>query len=308
MLDQIRLRQLRLFVELARTGSVTRVAKQHGIAQPLVTRLIQNLEKSIGIALFERDRRGMRLNEYGELFLHRVLAAFAELEGGVDEIRQLNAATEGRVSVGASISELHRLIPSSIAHLNASHPGIVVTVVQGLAEDMLTKLAHGTIDMAVGLKVPPHLMRDLVYETLFLEKYVLVARAGHPLASRGDVSLGDLIRFPWVVPREDSDLRPQFEALFKESNVSMPARFVVGLIALFARDFVMQSDAIAPIPYSFIAEELRAKKLVEFDVGREIIHGSVGITRREGSKPSAAAGLLIAELRRTVAILKLGKP
>ena len=67
----------------------------------------------------------------------------------------------------------------------------------------------------------------LVHETLFIEKYVLVGRAEHPLQHhRGD--LADLVRFPWVVPREDSDLRPQFEDMFNESNVPRPTRIIVG--------------------------------------------------------------------------------
>jgi LysR family transcriptional regulator, pca operon transcriptional activator len=307
MLDRIRLRQLRLFVELARTGSVRRVGKQLGIKQPLVTRLIQDLEKSVGSALFERDRRGVTLNEYGQLFLRHALVAISELQSGIDHIRQVKAATLGHVSIGVSVSELHRLVPSSIARLNTGHPGVLVTVVQGTAEDMLAKLRSGTIDVLAGLKAPAPSMQGLAFEALFVERYVLVARAGHPLAAQRQVTLSNLIEYPWVVPRTDSDLRPQFEALFRESNVRMPAKTVIGLIALFARDFVMQSDAIAPIPYSFVAEEISSGRLVQFDVGTEIIHGTVGITILADAPPSEAAALLIAELRRTVAVLELGK-
>ena len=241
--DRIRLRQFRLFLELARTENISRAASTLGVPQPLATRNIHDLETAVGAKLFDRNRKGMRLNEYGRVFLKYVVTLFDALESASEEIQHLKDASQGHVSVGVRMSELHRLIPTSIACLNKSHPAIVVTVVQGTLEEMHSKLRLGTLNLVVGFKGPANQMHGLVHQTLFVEKYVLVAKAGHPLAGKKRIRLNDLVEYPWVVPKVDSDLRPQFDALFKQEGVAPPTKYVVGLIALFARDFAMHNHA-----------------------------------------------------------------
>jgi hypothetical protein len=98
--------QLRYFQTVARPENVTHAAEELHIAQPCISRAIARLEDSVGVALFERTGKRIRLNEFGRVFLKRVERCFNELEEGQRELADLAGAKRGKIVVGATIARI----------------------------------------------------------------------------------------------------------------------------------------------------------------------------------------------------------
>lgn len=307
MVGRIRIRQLELFIEVARSGSISRIAQRLSIAQPSLTRMIHDLEDAVGTPLFERSRNGVQLNQYGRSFLDYAVAAVSEINNGVSQLAGIKTFTHGHVRIGVSMPEMNRLIPVAVAKMNKTNPGVIVTLAHGTQDELVSKLRHGQLDLVVGRWPSANPMADLIYETLFIERYVLVARDKHPLAKKKKVGISDLLSFFWVVPTQGSEARQQFDEFFREASIEQPKHYVEGMFSLFAREFVKQADAVALVPYSFVKEDLTNEILVEFDVGLSGFNGSIGFMKREGPDLPHAAKLLVTELRRAAASLGFGR-
>lgn len=201
------LRQVRYFVEAARLGHFTRAAGRLRVAQPSLSQQIRGLEEDLGVALFDRSGRKVALTAAGEAFLVRAERMLAEAESAKAEAREFSGLFRGRVVIGALQSLVAVRLPAVLATFNGLHPGIEVALREETTTRMLGMLAERELELAfghtTGLRVPPR----IAAEPLFDEDLVLVLSAGHRLAGRREVSLGELRDEPFVCYKEGSGIR-----------------------------------------------------------------------------------------------------
>lgn len=98
--------QLKYFMKVAKVQHMTKAANELYISQSSLSRTINRLEEDLGVELFKRDGRQIKLNEYGNIFLKRVEKAFYELEEGKIEIKELFGMKSRTITVGATITML----------------------------------------------------------------------------------------------------------------------------------------------------------------------------------------------------------
>ena len=123
----MKLNALRDFLAVAETGGLRAAARQLGAAQPAITRSIQELEKELGVALFERSAKGVRLTPMGTAFMRRASAVRNELHKAKDEMAQLRGETHGRVSV--CLSSASHMAPAAAGA--AALPGALSECLDG---------------------------------------------------------------------------------------------------------------------------------------------------------------------------------
>src|SRR4051812_40752455 len=99
---RIKLSDLHILLAVAQNGSMAKAAQQLAVSHPVVSRSISDLERSLGVQLLERNRRGVELTDYGRAILSRSNAAFDELRQGVKEIESLADPTAGEVRIGTT--------------------------------------------------------------------------------------------------------------------------------------------------------------------------------------------------------------
>ena len=243
------LRHLRYFIAVAEERNFTRAAERLHIAQPPLSRQMQQLEEMLGVELIEKGARPLRLTEAGQFFL-------AHARPLLEQVRDLKTMTqrvgklERTLSAGFVASTLYGLLPDIIRRYRERHPEVEVTLHEMTTIEQLKALKEGRIDVGFGrLKCEdPSIRRILLRE----ERMVVALSPGHRLSERdGGTRLMELIHEPLLVyPKAP---RPSFAdqvlAAFNEANLT--ADHVIEVRELqIAMGLVAAGQGIAIVPES----------------------------------------------------------
>jgi len=217
------LRPLRHFEAVDRRGSFRRAAEEQGVSQSVVTRSVRALEEELGLRLFDRTTRSVRLTPAGQHLVERARALLQGAEALEREAALLRGAGTGAVALGASPLPLASLIAPALRGFVASHPGVQVQVETGSQEALVERLLERTLDFVVvgGLRLDPLPWEDeVLLQRLPGEPAVVVARADHPLLVR-DADWPAYLDHPWAVPRLSAE---EYEALPDPYRAEMARR------------------------------------------------------------------------------------
>ncbi|MEU6329052.1 LysR family transcriptional regulator [Streptomyces sp. NPDC047049] len=200
---------LHYFREVARREHVSRAAEELRVAQPSVSRTIARLEAELGVPLFDRQGRTIRLNRYGAAFLARVERALNELDDARREMADAAGLDGGSVAVAAET-----LLPLTelLAGFRAAHPGVTVRCLQSTPEVMHAQLRSRDVDFCIASQ--PLSGPGLSAVLLLREEVLLVVPAGHPLAGRERVTVAEIADEPFITTRTGHWPRALLERLF----------------------------------------------------------------------------------------------
>lgn len=188
--SRIPLASLIQMLTVAEYLSFHRAAKALGVSQPSVSARIRTLEEDLGVRLFERNTRGVRLTEAGRLFVERVSVGVDQLDYAVKTAGMAASGECGRLRIG-----IHALIPRSflaelIAQYREAHPGIEVEITEGTARDAVKQLRADRLDVAFIAGSPE--LSDCHTRPIWTEPLVAVLPERHPLAGQPAVTWADL--------------------------------------------------------------------------------------------------------------------
>jgi DNA-binding transcriptional LysR family regulator len=220
----VELRHLRYFVAVAREKNYTRAAEKLHIAQPPLSRQVQQLEDELGIDLIEAGSRPLRLSEAGRLFYEQAVQVLERIDEMKAMVGRLHDADRGRFSMGFVASTLYGKLPEVIRSYQAARPGVELTLLELTSVEQIAALKEGRIDVGFG-RIPlddPALHRQLLRN----EKLVAAVPGNHPVLARaGTLHLVDLATEPLIVypkaPRPS--YADQVLALFRDAGLKPPA-------------------------------------------------------------------------------------
>ncbi|MYQ39865.1 DNA-binding transcriptional regulator, LysR family [Streptomyces sp. LamerLS-316] len=196
MLD---LRQLRYFVAVAEEEHVGRAAERLHISQSPLSRQIAQLEKNLGLTLFERSQQRIRLTSDGRVFLTEATALLRHASRLENLGRRLGRGEEGGLCVGYVRDAMHTgLLPRALRSLNEEHPGIHVALYDLSAHDQFEGLRQRSLDIALVPQPPPQDDPDLRSTLLLDDPLLLALPSTHPLATTDEVRPEDLDGQPWI--------------------------------------------------------------------------------------------------------------
>jgi len=292
----ISFRHVRCFLEVARLSSVTHAADALAITQPAVSKTLKELEDRLGVALFEREGRRLKLTEAGRLFRKHAGASLSELEIGV---RALTRPEESRrrISVGVLPTVATRIMPRAALAFADAAPGARLRISTGPNWMLLSQLHEGALDMVVGKLADPDQMKGLVFEQLFIDPVVAVVRPDHPLLG---APVADFLDMPLILPPPGAIIRPVVEQFFLSIGREAPSAMVETVSLAVGKGMTRESDAIWFISRGVVAEELESGALATLDLGSVPLAGPVGITRRAGAPTSDELQMLMRALRDSV--------
>ncbi|WP_328634160.1 LysR substrate-binding domain-containing protein [Streptomyces sp. NBC_00356] len=238
MLD---LRQLRYFVAVAEEEHVGRAAERLHISQSPLSRQIAQLEKGLGLTLFERSQQRIRLTSDGRVFLTEATALLRHAARLENLGRRLGRGEEGGLCVGYVGDAMHTgLLPRALRSLNEERPGIHVALYDMTAHEQFEGLRQRSLDIALAPEAPPEDDPDLRSALLLEDPLLLAVPSTHPLASAGEVRPEDLDGLPWVAVEDGQDhvWRDDFVAACAAAGFTPDIRFeapepltAVGLVA-----------------------------------------------------------------------------
>ena len=188
------LRHLRYFVAVAEELSFTKGAEKLRIAQPSLTRQIQDLEDELGIRLLDRTKKKVNLTQEGEFFLERAKRLLGFSDELVQAVRELDQKVSHTVNIGYVPNPFHRVLPSTLAAFEKEFPDISINLFGISPSEQIVAVKDGKLDVGfVGLLEPPQ-DSDLEYLPVGSYKAVALLPRTNSHLKKGSVSLNDLAR------------------------------------------------------------------------------------------------------------------
>jgi DNA-binding transcriptional LysR family regulator len=252
---RLRLRDLHFFFTTVHRGSMAKAAQTLGVTQPAVSKVIAELEHTLGVRLLDRGARGVEPTMYGRALLMRSNAAFDELRQSVRDIEFLADPTVGEVRIGCQETFAAAILPSVIHRFSQAFPRVVLHVEQlGSLAAESSALRERTIDMGMFLLVKPHDDRlfddDLNVEVLFQEKMIVAAGKQSPWARRRKVDLAELVDEAWVLTESDTMSYLRLAEAFSARGLGVPKRILQTLSTHLRVNLAASGSHITTIPNS----------------------------------------------------------
>ena len=224
---RLRLRDLRVFFAVVQSGSLAKAAAQLRVSQPAVSQVIADLERALGVKLFDRNSRGVEPTMYARALLGRGRAAFDELRQGIRDIEFLSDPTAGELAIGYPELIAATILPEMIARFSEKYPRIVMrTDIVPSPAFKFGGLRDRTHDLLIGRMptplLPGYSTDDLNVEVLFDDPLVVVAGAQSPWARRRKVDLADLIDEPWILSPPGTLAHARVAEAFKARDLDGP--------------------------------------------------------------------------------------
>jgi DNA-binding transcriptional LysR family regulator len=199
---RLKLQHLRIVMAVAEWGSMQQAAKHLAISQPVVSKIIAELEDVLGVRLFDRSPQGVEPTRYGRALHKRAIAVFDELRTSVDEIRFLADPTVGELRIGSTEPLLAGFGLAVIERLWQQYPQIDFRVVEAGSSVLLTReLPERHIDVALVPLVGAIVPDDQEATILLQDRLRVIVGAKSTWARRRGVTLRDLVNEPWCVAR-----------------------------------------------------------------------------------------------------------
>jgi LysR family transcriptional activator of glutamate synthase operon len=219
-MDRINADLLRTFLEVARLEHLGRAAEVLQADQSTISRKVARLEQEVGVPLFERIGRSIRLTQAGRRMVGRAERLLNDLRDAIADAEGAVSAETGQVSVGFLHTVGARWLPERLARFLQSHPKVRFVLVEGTANEVVSGITGGDFDLGI-LGPPPTNMPDLEIHPLFRERVAVVVPAGHRLVGQSACKLEDLAGERLILPRSRSGLRKVIDDAFAAQHLSV---------------------------------------------------------------------------------------
>lgn len=270
-------RELRNFICVARAGSVSRAAQELRVAQPALSRQVQKLEYELGVSLFARHGRGVRLSAAGSLLLERAEAITHLVHETGEEIKKDRSPSAGRVTLGAPPAAGRILIPGFVERFQKTWPQTTLHVREGVASSLQEWLLEKRIDIAV-LHNPPHL-ESLNIRPLLTERMMVIGpptrrlKGGrHPASFR----IRDLSELPLILPNVAHTNRRLVEHAALEHGIRLRIKVEADNVA-FAKVLVARGLGYTILTYAAVQDELAHEQLTAYPLLRPTLSTKVAV-------------------------------
>ena len=253
------LSHLRYFVKLAQIKHYTKTAELLCITQPSLSHAISQLEKELGVVLFEKGPRGTELTSFGKQFFASVNSSLNILDNGIETIKN-GARGNGIIRIGCLRTLGVHYVPELAAAFKNVHPDrdIQFTFHVDLTNSLLKSLAEIAFDLVFASR--PMVMSQFEATAVSKQELVLIVPNDHPLAKKYIVDLRDTLDYPYIFFDKTSGLRPIVAHMFAEIGANPKIAYEVSEDQVIA-GLVAQNFGIAVVPFMDMLLQLDVKIL-----------------------------------------------
>ena len=204
---------------VSKAGSIRKAAKTLAITSTALNRRILAMEEELGVPIFERLARGVRLTTAGEILIHHFREQLTDMERVKSQIADLTGERRGHISIACSQALLSFFLPEQIALYRKEHPAVTFSVLlrdRAAAEQALT-------DFSADLLLVFEPIRLFEFQTLLNIRQTLhaVMAKDHPLAASESLRLRECLQFPLALPTEEFGVRQLLEAAIRRTSLSL---------------------------------------------------------------------------------------
>lgn len=281
--------QVRSLISIVENGSFAHAARALGVSQTSLQRAARDLERNLRTPLYAQTASGIVATPAAAEFARKVKLALREIQWGIDEVEAARGNIGGEIVIGAMLLAGSVMLASVINEFVSLYPNANVRILNGNADDMLRYLRTGDVDVVIGL-LRDAVSDDLVHQALAETPYVVVARHGHPLNQKTEVTLDDLADYEWIIGTPGAARRIRFDKLF--AGRRRPQARIATCSLPTVRLLLTQSDRLTLLTSYELMYEEDALTAVPFGPIEPV--PSIGLTTRENWLPTQLQANFIA--------------
>jgi DNA-binding transcriptional LysR family regulator len=284
------LRQLGVFRSVAESGGIRAAARRLGLTQPAVTHAVRELEQGLGVDLFVRSAKGVRLTAPGEALLLRTQRILHEAQSAQAELEQMGGGLGGRLRIALSAAA-SSVLPQALSDFRAQRPDVVLELREMTWPTRLDGWREGEYDFAVLAQADvPHVPHQdaLEREPLFAIPAVLAVRTGHPLA--GARSIAELAQALWLAPGYGMEV---LDLLFAQCQTPPPRDIIYCHSVSIALSLLRATDAVGVVSSRLFLDAGASRGLVALAVAEPLPAARVCVVIRDRQALTPAARLFI---------------
>ena len=282
---------LESFVEVARRENVSRAAEALFLTQPAITARLKALERDLGVELFVRSSRGMKLSDAGRAFLPYAERTLTTVDEGRQLVANLRQGTSGALVIAAAPAVSTYVLPDILRAFRTTHPHVRLGVRTGHTEEVLEMVLRAEAHVGIGR---PIRHPDIELIPVLDDEMLLVVSARHPFARRGKVRMDELAAERLILFDRTSSYHDLTSSLFRQAGV-VPASTLELDNVEAAKKMVQQGLGVALLPRMALATELKSGSLRPVKlVGTQPVHRPIVALRRKdaGAPMGPVAGFL----------------
>ena len=282
----------RIFYTVAKTGNISKAAKELYISQPAISKSIQKLEESMNCELFRRSSRGVSLTEEGELLYSHVKVAFETLALGEDRLRNSIELGVGHLKIGVSSTLCKYMLLPYLKEFIKLYPHINISITCQSTNDTLKLLEENKID--VGLIGKPESLKNIDFYYLAEIKDIFVATKDYlrNLKARG-VKEDRILQSSTIMLLDKNNMTRQYiDDYLQENHIVVQDSIDISSMDLLI-EFAKISVGVACVIREFVKKELADGSLIEIPLGFPIHKREVGFAYKKSVKPSKSLELFM---------------
>lgn len=289
------LEYFKVFYYTAKLGSVTRAAGALSISQPAVSQSLKALEQSLGVLLFTRESKGVRLTGEGQLLYTYVEKGYEQIEQGVEKLEQMLNLELGEVHIGASDMTLRFYLLPFLEVFHERYPGIKVIVANAPTPETLKLLRDGKIDFGV-VSTPFGREEDIHGEPVREIEDVFVAGRRFMSYKNRMMDFQELEHLPMIFLGGNTSTRSYMDAYLSGNGVALQPEFELATSDMIVQ-FALRNLGIGCVVRDFALEALESGKLFELRFNKMIPKRQFCVVTSNKAPLSAAAGKLLQIMR-----------
>jgi DNA-binding transcriptional LysR family regulator len=304
---RLRLRDLNIFLVVAKERSMSKAAVQLAVSQPAVSKAIAEMELTLGVPLLDRGSRGVEPTLYGRALLKRSVAIFDELRQTVTDIDSLLDPTAGEARIGTAGTLATGLVPAVLERLTRQHPRISFHVIEGAPATLQRELRDRNIELLIGRALTPTVDEDMELEVLFYDRHYVVAGSQNKWARRQKIKIAELLNEPWICPPPGSLPAAIISDAFLAAGVKPPRATISSLSLQIPIFLVAAGRFLTLLPESMVRYIIEYMPIRVLPVDLPIPPRPVTIVTLKGRTLSPVAKLFVTSLREGIRPLMTGR-
>jgi LysR family transcriptional regulator, carnitine catabolism transcriptional activator len=290
------LRHIRGFLAVARLGSFTRAAAELHVSQPALTVQIRQLEESLGVALFDRNKRQVHLTPAGRSLLAPLERVLVDMEAAIGVGHDLAGLRRGTVAIATLPSVAAGLLPTALRRFAAAWPGITVQVHDVVAETVVRRVKAEAVDFGIGSRIRAD--REIEVADLLTDRMCAFVPDDHPLAATRSPSLREVAAYPLILTHRDSSVRHLVERALEREELAFTLACEANYMST-AVGMVRGGLGVSILPESAV-EAASCAGIAVRPIRTAGLTRRIGILTRAGRSLSPAAAAFVAVLREVV--------
>ena len=260
------MRQIRQFLAVVDRGSFSGAASALGITQQALSKGIANLEDELGVRIFDRDTRNVKLSRFGEMLLAHARNIDAEAQQFRRHLDDTVGVRSGQLKIGVGLTAATYVVPYVVNRLLEKRANLRISVIDGTAATLTPMLLRGELDAIVCVIAHPIEETLVKQDVLFKENLRVLASGSHDLATAKRVTLKQLLSYPWFVGWSPGGFDPVIASSFAHEGLSPPVPKIETTSLPLVRSLLMETPYLTVLPEHLFSAEIDAGTVAVVDV------------------------------------------